>query len=103
MSDDPGGDAGRGGRRPRKDKAIFMGRPFSELPYEMRHMIKNARRNAQGYGRVRCDGCGDELDYEYGSIRWGCSEDDLCPSCAATQAVKRMFAAGRAALADEKE
>lgn len=41
-------------------------------------------------GRARCS-CGKALDYDYGSLRWQCQEEDLCPACWAGRTVKKIF------------
>lgn len=65
------------------------------LPRHRKHWMR---------GQVTCVKCGSGLSYEYGSIMWNCQERDLCPGCAAEEAVDRIFAdmeAGRAALAKQ--
>lgn len=44
-------------------------------------------------GPAFCEECIEELDYDYGSIRWQHKERDLCGSCAGKEAAAAINAA----------
>lgn len=48
---------------------------------------------------ARCDDCGTQLDYQVGSIRWHCADNEhTCPSCSAERSVKAIMTEFRKSL-----